>query len=124
MLVCAFVDAFGTRDRGCSAHPVFPAPSDYRGQGNVPAKLGRTTPRERELMLGCHRPPPGLAFGEPDDRLQRTIRHPGDIGDRIETPRRTEPPAFAGDDSYCRRAPATADRRPPPRRWCRAGGTP
>jgi hypothetical protein len=28
---CAFFScAFGTRDRGCSAHPVFPAPSDFR----------------------------------------------------------------------------------------------
>src|SRR6478672_4992295 len=30
MLVCVFVCAFGTRDRGCSTHPVFPAPSDFR----------------------------------------------------------------------------------------------
>src|SRR3981189_3042526 len=27
MLVCAFFDAHCTRDRGCGAHPVFPAPS-------------------------------------------------------------------------------------------------
>ena len=27
MLVCAFLCATGTRDRGCSAHPAFPAPS-------------------------------------------------------------------------------------------------
>jgi hypothetical protein len=30
MLVCAFVCATGTRDRGCSAHPAFPAPSLFR----------------------------------------------------------------------------------------------
>jgi len=26
-----FAVCIGTRDRGCSAHPVFPAPSDFRG---------------------------------------------------------------------------------------------
>jgi hypothetical protein len=30
MLVCSFVCANRTRDRGCSKHPVFPAPSDRR----------------------------------------------------------------------------------------------
>jgi hypothetical protein len=30
MLVCVFVCAFCTRDRGCSAHPAFPAPSVLR----------------------------------------------------------------------------------------------
>jgi hypothetical protein len=28
MLVCAFFCAHCTRDRGCSVHPAFPAPSD------------------------------------------------------------------------------------------------
>src|SRR3954464_3126325 len=31
MLVCPFVCANRTRDRGCSKHPVFPAPSNFRG---------------------------------------------------------------------------------------------
>src|SRR5258705_13824448 len=31
MLVCVFVCANCTRDRGCSKHPVFPAPSDKEG---------------------------------------------------------------------------------------------
>ena len=30
MLVCAFFAQFCTRDRGCSAHPAFPAPSFLR----------------------------------------------------------------------------------------------
>src|SRR6185369_9262652 len=30
MLVCPFVCANRTRDRGCSKHPVFPAPSVFR----------------------------------------------------------------------------------------------
>src|ERR1700675_4856610 len=29
MLVCASCRIYCTRDRGCSAHPVFPAPSDF-----------------------------------------------------------------------------------------------
>ncbi|MEH2527311.1 hypothetical protein V1288_005220 [Bradyrhizobium sp. AZCC 2176] len=32
MLVCSFVCANRTRDRGCSKHPVFPAPSDNEGR--------------------------------------------------------------------------------------------
>src|SRR5215216_3362428 len=32
MLVCAFLCANCTRDRGCSVHPVFPAPSHFGGQ--------------------------------------------------------------------------------------------
>src|ERR1700675_4642952 len=31
MLVCAFFCANCTRDRGCSAHPAFPAPSVFEG---------------------------------------------------------------------------------------------
>jgi hypothetical protein len=31
MLVCAFLCAICTRDRGCSVHPVFPAPSVFGG---------------------------------------------------------------------------------------------
>src|SRR3954451_10270617 len=37
MLVCPFVCANRTRDRGCSKHPVFPAPSDRRGQTKMQA---------------------------------------------------------------------------------------
>ena len=46
MLVCALLCAYCTRDRGCSAHPVFPAPSHARG-GKRPAQLGHVAPRER-----------------------------------------------------------------------------
>jgi len=31
MLVCSLLSAIRTRDRGCSAHPVFPAPSVFEG---------------------------------------------------------------------------------------------
>src|SRR5882672_3455423 len=43
---CAFFPcAFCTRDRGCSAHPAFPAPSCFLGV-KIDAKLGRIAPRE------------------------------------------------------------------------------
>jgi len=46
MLVCAFAMCTGTRDRGCSKHPVFPAPS-IQEEGNEFSNLGRNTPRDR-----------------------------------------------------------------------------
>ena len=33
MLVCASLRIYCTRDRGCSKHPAFPAPSDFLGKG-------------------------------------------------------------------------------------------
>src|SRR2546423_10137473 len=47
MLVCIFVCANRTRDRGCSKHPVFPAPS-ISTRANEDANLGRSVPREGE----------------------------------------------------------------------------
>ncbi len=44
-----------TPDRGCSKHPAFPAPSQ-EGWTNVHASLGRSTPRERTVILSRHRP--------------------------------------------------------------------
>src|SRR4051794_28745517 len=49
MLVCRFVCANRTRDRGCSKHPVFPAPSEKEG-GKLLANLGRSAPRDRECV--------------------------------------------------------------------------
>ena len=45
MLVCAFFRTDRTRDRGCRAHPAFPAPSTF-GEGETTANLGRRMPRE------------------------------------------------------------------------------
>src|SRR3979411_800842 len=45
MLVCVFANNNCTRDRGCSAHPVFPAPS-FCLRAEIDAKLGRIAPRE------------------------------------------------------------------------------
>src|SRR5882724_10116225 len=50
MLVCAFLCASCTRDRGCSVHPAFPAPSVLK-RDNVMQTLGRHAPREGEVML-------------------------------------------------------------------------
>jgi hypothetical protein len=37
---------------------------------------GRKVRKARRFNhLRCHTPPPGLAFGEPDDRLRRGIRY-------------------------------------------------
>src|SRR3954467_2538823 len=47
MLVCAFCCARCTRDRGCSAHPVFPAPSAFQ-EGGTDTNLGHVVPRECE----------------------------------------------------------------------------
>src|SRR5437879_243324 len=49
MLVCALMHIFGTRDRGCSAHPALPAPSRLRG-ANEFENLGQNMPRERKRM--------------------------------------------------------------------------
>ena len=45
MLVCAFLRTYCTRDRGCSKHPAFPAPSFWAKRF---AKPGRNAPREGE----------------------------------------------------------------------------
>src|ERR1700738_2951296 len=49
MLVCAFLCATCTRDRGCSAHPAFPAPSSSRGTTSC-AKLGQSVSREHGFL--------------------------------------------------------------------------
>jgi hypothetical protein len=45
-----FLFPFCTRDRGCSAHPAFPAPSDFKAR-NFSVNLGRTAPRECETAF-------------------------------------------------------------------------
>ena len=54
MLVCSLLGTNRTRDRGCSAHPVFPAPSIEEG-GKFPANLGRDAPRDRETISASSR---------------------------------------------------------------------
>ena len=53
MLVCIFLSANGTRDRGCSAHLVFPAPSIFRGTNEMRTS-GDQRPRECETVSTRH----------------------------------------------------------------------
>src|SRR5256885_14997182 len=54
MLVCAIFAQFGTRDRGCSAHPAFPAPSVSRVRTKNLHHSGENTPRERGRTFSPH----------------------------------------------------------------------
>src|SRR5215213_4497130 len=56
MLVCAFPCIHCTRDRGCSVHPAFPAPS-FLGRGQVHASLGRTSRCENANACQSSSPP-------------------------------------------------------------------
>src|ERR1700675_4058970 len=49
MLVCVFLCALCTRDRGCSAHPAFPAPSVFKGE-SYPQTSGASR-RERQSCV-------------------------------------------------------------------------
>jgi hypothetical protein len=90
---CALLPcASGTRDRGCSAHPVFPAPSYFRG--TVSCKPRAFGLRERGVIL-IH------ICGHPRRRVTQYSRG-GD--DRTDRPRRTGSPAFAGNDTSGRQS--------------------
>src|SRR5882724_6393838 len=54
MLVCAFFTHFGTRDRGCSAHPAFPAPSGLRVRTRNLHHSGEIASRERGSVPSRH----------------------------------------------------------------------
>src|SRR5260370_29095459 len=51
MLVCAFLCAFCTRDRGCSAHPVFPVPYVRRGRDVQGKTRAECAARSRRHVL-------------------------------------------------------------------------
>src|SRR5207302_7472138 len=55
MLVCALSCAHCTRDRGCSAHPVFPAPSVLEEGQTTGKPRAQSTPRDREGMSDAKR---------------------------------------------------------------------
>src|SRR5258707_3302529 len=44
-----------TRDRGCSGHPAFPTPFCFPGR-KIHQRLGRTAPRDREVVSGIRAP--------------------------------------------------------------------
>src|SRR5258708_39434943 len=51
MLVCAFFRTFCTRDRGCSVHPVFPAPSCCEGKAFFQQTSGEVRRENAKLCL-------------------------------------------------------------------------
>ena len=79
MLVCNLLCANRTRDRGCSKHPVFPAPSDWRAEvlwSKTRAENAARSPTHIRIVI---------------TRLVRNCA----LG-----PRSTGCPAFAGHDSF------------------------
>src|SRR5437667_5178024 len=56
MLVCVLFVCICTRDRGCSVHPVFPAPSLFQEGRELPANLGRTSRGIAKRCLGAWTP--------------------------------------------------------------------
>jgi hypothetical protein len=63
--------AICTRDRGCSKHPAFPAPSVLR-ERNFSKPRARSASRERERAFGCRHPPCAqLRTGADDPAFQR-----------------------------------------------------
>ncbi len=86
MLVCAFSVRYCTRDRGCSAHPVFPAPSVFEGDAGKPRTQRNRAARMRHRIFHRHRP------------RRRAIQYSRGSSDRTDKPRRTGYPAFAGHD--------------------------
>jgi hypothetical protein len=75
MLVCAFFVRKCTRDRGCSAHPVFPAPSVFE-RANNDASLGQNVSRERETVSSA---PASVAKQSIVQRGDRWIAHMGNV---------------------------------------------
>src|SRR5258707_5108163 len=82
MLVCAFFCAYCTRDRGCSAHPVFPAPSDFKGR-RFSENLGRIC---RENAKSCLQ----LEYCHCEEHLRRSnplfLRDPAARNDGLPPP--------------------------------------
>src|SRR6202171_1894574 len=95
MLVCAFSCATCTRDRGCSAHPVFPAPSVERGwkvtQGLILKARALRAARMRTHILKLFEIPiwgtvVTALLHRPEAAVERIRRHDrrgaGDLGGR------------------------------------------
>src|SRR5207253_11075815 len=96
MLVCTFVYANRTRDRGCSKHPVFPAPSLSSGgqtkmqtSGDQRREIARLYPRhcERSEAIHCH-----LVYGKMDCFASLAM-----TAERLSAPLRLRRPQHAHD---------------------------
>jgi hypothetical protein len=86
---CAFFCASCTRDRGCSVHPVFPAPSVCRG-ARLQQQLGRDLRRENaESQLLTRISPPFSSACRPGphrEAVAATSRTPVRPDSRSQTP--------------------------------------
>jgi len=71
MLVCALLCAHCTRDRGCSAHPVFPAPSHEEGRAT--RHNSGASRRENALAYPPLRPDTISADNHPELSLVATV---------------------------------------------------
>jgi len=77
-----------TWDRGCSAHPAFPAPSGFRGR-RVSRKPRALRAARTRTYIPVSSPATGSAEWPPDDRLRRVTQYSRDANDRTDRPRRT-----------------------------------
>ena len=68
---CAHPLSHCVRDRGCSVHPAFPAPSCFRGQ--TPSRLGRIAPRDRGGMSFMKHNASGARLPFPDTGIFRHV---------------------------------------------------
>ena len=108
MLVCVSSHNLCTRDRGCSAHPAFPAPSVSLGRKFslttralraagmrrcvwLSLRAQRSNPPRRAESMDCFA---ALAM----TWIGRAIQYSRDFHDRTEKPRLTGRPAFAEHD--------------------------
>src|SRR5207248_10024349 len=75
MLVCSFVCANRTRDRGCSKHPVFPAPSLLE-EGQPKMQTSGAMRREIANLYPRHCEPSGAHSRDPSARTDsRGVAH-------------------------------------------------
>jgi hypothetical protein len=65
-----------------------------------PAKFGRIAPRDREVVTSTDRKLKRLHPMLSSPGFDRAIQYPRDAAAKIEKPRRTGCPAFAGHDDF------------------------
>ena len=90
MLVCAFTCASCTRDRGCSAHPAFPAPSAFEGKGSSKTRAQCAARTRNCIRRHCERSEAIHSFFVPRGGLLRFARNDVDG---------SQPPTYAGYDA-------------------------
>jgi hypothetical protein len=114
---CAFSSTFCTRDGGCSAHPTFPAPSDWRetfghSSGAWRRENADSCPSSSLPATNAKRLCKGALATKQSSFLRFSVAEVkldcfaslamtiANARDQTERPRRTGSPACAGDDSF------------------------